>query len=222
MSSDLLTLDLDDLEDELLQADRDFDMMVSFNLDPSLGEIESAPPPTLESILNEDDDEETDEILQSFKSTLTSLNDKQRAASLNSVVSSTLNSTLDTHESSSSQTPKSRSNTISSLTERNGIVCKQALLKQISNQVIVAIERSESGLPTVLAVGMNTIAVGTSRGLVLLFDSLQVLKLYITTEYKDAITAISLNNKCDRLLVGNALGYIFMFDHNGKSLKAKY
>lgn len=61
---------------------------------------------------------------------------------------------------------------------------------------------------------------GTSRGLVLLFDSQQILKLYITTEYKDAISALSLNNKCDRLLIGNALGYIFMFDTtNGKCLR---
>ena len=92
-----------------------------------------------------------------------------------------------------------------SLIERNGCVCKLANLKQISTQLVNAIERSDSGMPTALVVA-KLIAVGTSRGLILLFDALQALKLYITTEFKDAISALSFNNKCDRLLVGNATG----------------
>jgi hypothetical protein len=93
--------------------------------------------------------------------------------------------------------------------EKNGCVCKLAVLKQISAQLVNAVERSDSGLPTALAVA-QLIAVGTSRGLILLFDSLQALKLYITTEFKDAISALSFNNKCDRLLAGNAAGLICM------------
>jgi len=200
--TDIQALDLDDLDDDILQSDKDFDLIPSTN-----GNNEAL---TLESILNEDDDEEADEILKSLGSTLTTL---ERPAS--SMQDSESSSRRDSQEQKAT-----RSRTSSSLnhmlTERNGIVCKQAMLKQISNQVVVAIERSDAGLPTVLAVGVNTIAVGTSRGLVLIFDSLQALKLYITNDYKDAITALSLNNKCDRLLVGNALGYIFMFDQNGK------
>jgi hypothetical protein len=206
-STYIQALDLDDLDEDILQSDKDFDLIAYANASATNEDNET---PTLESILNEDDDEETDEILKSLTSTLTTL-DTQRI-------------TMQESESSSrreSQEQKlTRSRTTSSLnqilTERNGIVVKQAILKQISNQVVVAIERSDAGLPTVLAIGVNTIAVGTSRGLVLIFDSLQALKLYITNDFKDAITALSLNNKCDRLLVGNALGYIFMFDQNGK------
>ena len=211
MSADILALDLDDLDDELLQVEKEFNLIGLRN--NSANVTEEAP--TLESILNEDDDEETDEILKSLTSNLTTL---ERTVSYSTSSNSTNNDMG--NQSAKEDTNKSRSRTTSSLTtmliERNGIVCKQAMLKQLSNQVIVAIERSDAGLPTVLAIGVNTIAVGTSRGLVLIFDSLQVLKLYITTDYKDAVTALSLNNSCDRLLVGNALGYIFMFDQNGR------
>jgi vacuolar protein sorting-associated protein 8 len=206
--NDLQTLDLDDLDDDLLQIEKDFDLTAFSNATSINGNNET---PTLESILNEDDDEEADEVLKSLTSTLTTME---------RLVSATVQETENSSRRDSHEQKVSRSRTTSSLnqmlTERNGIVCKQAMLKQISNQVVVAIERSDAGLPTVLAIGVNTIAVGTSRGLVLIFDSLQALKLYITNDYKDAITAISLNNKCDRLLVGNALGYIFMFDQHGK------
>jgi len=206
--NDLQSLDLDDLDDDLLQIEKDFDLTAFSNATSLNGNNET---PTLESILNEDDDEEADEVLKSLSSTLTTME---------RLVSTTVQETENSSRRDSHEQKVSRSRTTSSLnqvlTERNGIVCKQAMLKQISNQVVVAIERSDAGLPTVLAIGVNTIAVGTSRGLVLIFDSLQALKLYITNDYKDAITAISLNNKCDRLLVGNALGYIFMFDQHGK------
>ncbi len=206
--NDLQSLDLDDLDDDLLQIEKDFDLTAFSNATSINGNNET---PTLESILNEDDDEEADEVLKSLSSTLTTME---------RLVSTTVQETENSSRRDSHEQKVSRSRTTSSLnqvlTERNGIVCKQAMLKQISNQVVVAIERSDAGLPTVLAIGVNTIAVGTSRGLVLIFDSLQALKLYITNDYKDAITAISLNNKCDRLLVGNALGYIFMFDQHGK------
>lgn len=209
-STYIQALDLDDLDDEILQSDKDFDLIAYANAAATNEDNET---PTLESILNEDDDEETDEILKSLNSTLTTL-DTQRKTTQESKGGSS--------RRESQEQKLTRSRTTSSLnqmlTERNGIVVKQAILKQISNQVVVAIERSDAGLPTVLAIGVNTIAVGTSRGLVLIFDSLQALKLYITNDFKDAITALSLNNKCDRLLVGNALGYIFMFDQNGKRI----
>jgi vacuolar protein sorting-associated protein 8 len=158
---------------------------------------------TLESILNEKDDYENDSVLKSLQTSL---------------------STLDTTESitqqpQTQQQKKERTQSYSNLTEKNGIVCKQASLKMISSQLVNAIERSAAGLPTVLAIA-QLIAIGTSRGLILLFDSLQVLKLYITTEHHDAISAMSFNNKCDRLLAGNAAGLIFMFDTlNGKCLR---
>lgn len=152
---------------------------------------QTQPEPTLEQILNESDDDDD------------------------------YDTDIDLQATSAvfAESKSSRSQSYASLVEKNGIVCKQATLKMISSQLVNAIERSSAGLPTCLAVA-SLIAVGTSRGLILLFDSLQVLKLYITTDHRDAISAMSFNNKCDRLLVGNAAGLIFMFDTNsGKCLR---
>lgn len=220
--SDRVSIDLDDFDDDLANVANDLDLDLS-ELDRSLvgglslaatGDEQAL---TLESILNEDDDLENDEVLKSLSSSLTIMDRSKRDQS------ETSNSN-DDDGSSRSATTSLRTGSISAnqyahLTEKNGIVCKHTQLKQISGQLVVAIERSDAGLPTALAVS-HLFAVGTSRGLILLFDANQILKLYITTEYKDAISALSLNNKCDRLLVGNSLGYIFMFDtNNGRLLR---
>jgi WD40 repeat protein len=160
---------------------------------------------TLESILNEKDDYENDLVLKSLQISLSTLDITE--------------SITQQPQQQQQQQKQERTQSYSNLTEKNGIVCKQASLKMISSQLVNAIERSAAGLPTVLAIA-QLIAIGTSRGLILLFDSLQVLKLYITTEHRDAISAMSFNNKCDRLLAGNAAGLIFMFDTlNGKCLR---
>ena len=215
----LADLDLDELDHDLLASENEYDL---FNLGTGTGNgncngehtdqykelrtqsLISETEPTLESILNEEDDDENDAILQSLQNPLTTHHD-----------SNLMNS-------SQEQLPinkQPRTQSYSHLTEKNGIVCKQAVLKMISSQLVNAIERSAAGLPTSMAVA-HLIAIGTSRGLILLFDSLQVLKLYITNDFRDAISAMSFNNKCDRLLAGNAAGLIFMFDTNsGKCLR---
>ena len=206
MTTERLSFDLEDLDDDLHDSD-----LLSVNNGsigyPEQGEEEV---PTLQSILNEtDDDSENNEIIKTLTESINvitnekknNFNGKSSRSGSNSLVHHQINDMAN------------------SLFEKNGTVCKQSTLKQISAQLVNAMERSEAGLPTVLTID-KLIAVGTSRGLVLLFDSLQVLKLYITTEYKDAVSALSLNNRCDRLLMGNALGHIFMFDTtNGKCLR---
>lgn len=225
---DRISIDLDELEDDLQQATHDFDLAlsqqlnaggVSSDLSDDIGGDSASGVPTLESILNEDDDFDNDEILKTLTYSLTTIDSFKNEPS----------GSMETHPApqrkgssisrSSSIVSQHQPHLYNSLVEKNGLVCRQTQMKQISSQLITAIERSEAGLPTVLTVS-NLIAVGTSRGLILLFDSHQALKLYITTEYKDAISALSLNNKCDRLLVGNSLGHIFMFDTlNGKLLR---
>lgn len=175
MSSDRISLDLDDLDDELSQAANDFDLGVGENIDGELDGRNEAAGLTLESILNEDDDLENDEVLRSLGESLTLMRPNGG-------------------ETKSESRSSSMSQQYQSLSDKNGIVCKQAPLKQISAQLLVAIERSDAGLPTALAVA-QLFAIGTSRGLILLFDSQQILKLYITTDYKDAITALALNNR---------------------------
>jgi hypothetical protein len=229
MSSDRISIDLD-LDDD--QAIHGFDLALSEQLN-SQGEL-----PTLESILNEDDDFEHDEILKTLTQSLTIMDTTSRLHEHHHTSADQFNSMNDSGSFNQSRSGNSsnfisRSNSMissannanighaqySHLIEKNGLVCRQAQMKQISSQLIAAIERSDAGLPTVIAIS-QLIAIGTSRGLVLLFDANQALKLYITTEYKDAISALSLNNTCDRLLVGNSQGYIFMFDTvNGKCLR---
>ena len=68
--NDLQSLDLDDLDDDLLQIEKDFDLTAFSNATSINGNNET---PTLESILNEDDDEEADEVLKSLSSTLTTM-----------------------------------------------------------------------------------------------------------------------------------------------------
>uniref|UniRef100_A0A8C1T6R6 VPS8 subunit of CORVET complex n=1 Tax=Cyprinus carpio TaxID=7962 RepID=A0A8C1T6R6_CYPCA len=70
----------------------------------------------------------------------------------------------------------------------------------------------------------NVIAVGTSHGLVLVFDQNQALRLCLGTtatgaEY-GAVSALSINHDCTRLLCGFAKGQITMWDlANGKLLR---
>lgn len=86
-----------------------------------------------------------------------------------------------------------------------------------------AADRVNAGLPTALAVS-SLIAVGTSHGLVLVFDPKQVLKwclgsTAVGTQF-GAVSTISLNIDCTRLLCGFAKGQITMWDlTNGKLLR---
>lgn len=191
MSSDSISLNLNDLDDDLLEAANDFELITGGqHIQFEVGDEFSAANPhiTLESILNEEDDLENDEILRSLGDSLTLMrhanSSSQQADDLSSDTSNFLEATNSLNNIAQQY---------QTLSDKNGIVCKQAPLKQISAQLIVAIDRSDAGLPTALAVA-QLFAVGTSRGLILLFDSQQILKLYITTEYKDAITALALNN----------------------------
>ena len=180
-----ISLNLDDLDDELIEAENNFEFLLG-------SDHLKFEEPTVESILDEDDDLDNDEILKSLNHSLNKPDNDQKSRS----------SSLNSH----------------SLLEKNGIVCKQTYLKQVSSQLKTAIDRSDAGLPTALEIS-SLMAIGTSRGLVLLFDLNQVLKLYITSESKDAISALSLNNACDRLLVGDSSGLILMYDTNGKLLR---
>ena len=233
--------DLDDFDDDLLELSNDLDLL-SFVAKANGGgqgleSLTNGAEPTLESILNESDNETDDELLKSFAqslsvgqaSSLVAASERREAASETGARnedasslrrSATQSSSLSAHSSSrASSFTQQQAVFKSNLIEQNGIVCKQASLKQISSQLISAIERADAGLPTCLAVS-QLVAVGTSRGLVLIFDSNQILKLYLTSEHKDAISALSFNNKCDRLLAGNATGIIFMYDSlTGKCLR---
>jgi hypothetical protein len=155
--------------------------------------------PTLESILNEKDDED-DEFLNINECNF----ENSDRLSINSKSSSIITTT------SSSYAAKQQQQQLQNL---NSNVCKQLILKQLSNQLNDAIERTNTGLATSQCVSQFYIAIGTSRGLVLIFDLNQILKFSLkTSETMDAVSALTFNNTSTRLLVGNVRGYISMYD----------
>ncbi|XP_063162929.1 vacuolar protein sorting-associated protein 8 homolog [Candoia aspera] len=170
-------------------------------------------PPTLESILNETDDEEEPFVLED---------------------PSLLNiDNIDTHSYDTSSVASSDSGDKSHLKRKkklrdsfsiHGSVIRLSLLKGISTQIASAAAKVDAGLPTAIAAS-SLIAVGTSHGLALIFDPNQALRLClgntaVGAQY-GAISALSINNDCSRLLCGFAKGQITMWDlASGKLLRS--
>uniref|UniRef100_A0A673ISF8 Vacuolar protein sorting-associated protein 8 homolog n=1 Tax=Sinocyclocheilus rhinocerous TaxID=307959 RepID=A0A673ISF8_9TELE len=154
-------------------------------------------PPTLESILNEVKDDEPF-ILE------------------DTCLLNTEN--IDAHSCETSSLASSDSGDL------HGSVLRRNLLKGISAQIVSAADKVDAGLPTAITVS-NVIAVGTSHGLTLVFGKHnQALRLCLGTtatgaEY-GAVSALSINHDCTRLLCGFAKGQITMWDlANGKLLR---
>ncbi|XP_038644180.1 LOW QUALITY PROTEIN: vacuolar protein sorting-associated protein 8 homolog [Scyliorhinus canicula] len=171
-------------------------------------------PPTLESILNETEDEDESFILED-------------PALLNM-------DNIDTHSGETSSLASSDSGDRTNLKRRkkildvmsiHGSVVRRSVLKGVSAQVVSAADRVDAGLPTAVVVS-NVIAVGTSHGLALVFgkDPNQALRLCLGStavgaQY-GAVSALSINSDCTRLLCGFAKGQITMWDlANGKLLR---
>ena len=100
----------------------------------------------------------------------------------------------------------------------NGSVLRHVILKKISAQLIDACARRDAGLPTSMAVSFM-IAIGTSHGLVLLFEPRDQALKFILGNTSDganygAVTALGINRDCTRLLCGYAKGQITMWDLN--------
>lgn len=170
-------------------------------------------PPTLESILNETDDEEESFVLED--PTLLNID------------------TIDSHSYDTSSVASSDSGDRTNLKRKkklpdsfslHGSVMRHSLLKGISAQIVSAADKVDAGLPTAIAVS-SLIAVGTSHGLALIFDQNQALRLCLGStsvggQY-GAISALSINTDCSRLLCGFAKGQITMWDlASGKLLRS--
>nr|XP_018909739.1 PREDICTED: vacuolar protein sorting-associated protein 8 homolog [Bemisia tabaci] len=99
-------------------------------------------------------------------------------------------------------------------------ILRHIILKAISSQLKSACERVNAGRPTVMAVS-SMIAVGTSHGLVLVFDSAQTLRwCHEGNEEQGSVSALDFNHNCSRLLIGYARGLILMCDvADGKVLR---
>uniref|UniRef100_A0A8C1T666 VPS8 subunit of CORVET complex n=1 Tax=Cyprinus carpio TaxID=7962 RepID=A0A8C1T666_CYPCA len=161
-------------------------------------------PPTLESILNEPEDEDEPFILE------------------DTCLLNTEN--IDAHSCETSSLASSDSGDLEMNATVHGSVLRRNVLKGISAQIVSAADKVDAGLPTAITVS-NVIAVGTSHGLVLVFGKHnQALRLCLGTtatgaEY-GAVSALSINHDCTRLLCGFAKGQITMWDlANGKLLR---
>uniref|UniRef100_A0A8C1MLT6 VPS8 subunit of CORVET complex n=1 Tax=Cyprinus carpio TaxID=7962 RepID=A0A8C1MLT6_CYPCA len=159
-------------------------------------------PPTLESILNEPEDEDEPFILE------------------DTCILNTEN--IDAHSCETSSLASSDSGDLETNATVHGSVLRRNVLKGISAQMVSAAVRPII-LHLLLTVS-NVIAVGTSHGLALVFDQNQALRLCLGTtatgaEY-GAVSALSINHDCTRLLCGFAKGQITMWDlANGKLLR---
>uniref|UniRef100_A0A2K6FGB6 Vacuolar protein sorting-associated protein 8 homolog n=1 Tax=Propithecus coquereli TaxID=379532 RepID=A0A2K6FGB6_PROCO len=170
-------------------------------------------PPTLESILNETDDEDESFVLED--PTLLNID------------------TIDSHSYDTSSVASSDSGDRTNLKRKkklpdsfslHGSVMRHSLLKGISAQIVSAAVSILYFPPSFITLS-SLIAVGTSHGLALIFDQNQALRLCLGStsvggQY-GAISALSINNDCSRLLCGFAKGQITMWDlASGKLLRS--
>uniref|UniRef100_A0A8D0A7T0 VPS8 subunit of CORVET complex n=1 Tax=Sander lucioperca TaxID=283035 RepID=A0A8D0A7T0_SANLU len=166
-------------------------------------------PPTLESILNELEDEEEPFVLED---TCVLNTDNMDAHSCDT-------SSL---ASSDSGDPTHLKRTMDLNATVHGSVLRHSLLKGISAQIVSAAVRPVHFFLVQTVAGV--IAVGTSHGLALVFDTNQALRLCLGTKATGAefgaVSALSINHDCSRLLCGFAKGQITMWDlASGKLLR---
>ncbi|XP_038593280.1 vacuolar protein sorting-associated protein 8 homolog isoform X1 [Micropterus salmoides] len=171
-------------------------------------------PPTLESILNELEDEEEPFVLED---TCVLNTDNMDAHSCDT-------SSLASSDSGDPAHLKRKRRTVDPNATVHGSVVRHSLLKGISAQIVSAADKVDAGLPTAITVS-GVIAVGTSHGLALVFDANQALRLCLGTKATGAefgaVSALSINHDCSRLLCGFAKGQITMWDlANGKLLRS--
>uniref|UniRef100_A0A8C9TVS0 VPS8 subunit of CORVET complex n=1 Tax=Scleropages formosus TaxID=113540 RepID=A0A8C9TVS0_SCLFO len=171
-------------------------------------------PPTLESILNEPEDEDEAFVLE----------DTCLLGAENIDAHSCETLSLGSSDSGDrSHHKRRRPLEPAAAAAVHGSVLRHNVLKGISAQMASAADKVDAGLPTALTVS-SVIAVGTSHGLALVFDTNQALRLCLGSvaegvEY-GAVSALSINHDCTRLLCGFAKGQITMWDlANGKLLR---
>uniref|UniRef100_A0A3B4FP28 VPS8 subunit of CORVET complex n=1 Tax=Pundamilia nyererei TaxID=303518 RepID=A0A3B4FP28_9CICH len=196
----------------LLSASSQLNLMEVDSIDDKEFDIPQVDtPPTLESILNELEDEEEPFVLED---TCILNTDNMDAHSCET-------SSLASSDSGDPSHLKRRKRTVDMSSTVHGCVLRHSLLKGISAQIVsAAVSCTSPCLQTVSGV----IAVGTSHGLALVFDTNQALRLCLGTKTTGAefgaVSALSINHDCSRLLCGFAKGQITMWDlANGKLLR---
>ncbi|XP_047207284.1 vacuolar protein sorting-associated protein 8 homolog isoform X2 [Girardinichthys multiradiatus] len=227
----------------LLSASSQLNLMEVESIDDKEFDIPQVDtPPTLESILSQMEEEEDPFVLEDTCILNTDNMDAQ-SCDTSSLASSDSGDPahLKRHdqtqkpalfESSLSLLPPVSHNTMTTDRKRrpldqnpmvHGSVLRLSLLKGISAQIVAATDKVDAGLPTAITMS-GVIAVGTSHGLALVFDTNQALRLCLGSKTTGAefgaVSALSINHDCSRLLCGFAKGQITMWDlANGKLLR---
>ncbi|MGH0152258.1 UNVERIFIED_CONTAM: hypothetical protein FKN15_058824 [Acipenser sinensis] len=171
-------------------------------------------PPTLESILSEDVlcDHEVDLLLSEELSQLTAMPEDG---------SNTNTEEDEERAAKDSSTEWIKEPPLPAIKQE--AVLHHITLKGLSAQITSAANKVDAGTPTAMAV-CGIIAIGTSNGLILIFDPSQVLKLCLGStslgaQY-GAISALSLNNHCTQIVSGFTKGQILQWDlETGKLLR---
>ncbi|KAL7301163.1 hypothetical protein TKK_0006134 [Trichogramma kaykai] len=103
----------------------------------------------------------------------------------------------------------------------SGIILRHVILKGICAQIASASEKINAGLASAVAAGGSMLVIGTSHGLILGFDSAQILRwCHCDTRHQGSISSLCFNHDGSRILAGFAKGYILMIDaSNGKVLR---
>ncbi|KAE9545141.1 hypothetical protein AGLY_000684 [Aphis glycines] len=100
-----------------------------------------------------------------------------------------------------------------------GRILRHTVLKPVSNQMHSFCDRFDAGQPSAIKFSL-LIAIGTSKGFIILFDSLQTFQWYHEAVNCGAVSAIDFNHDCSRLIVGYINGTIIMFDSSSTTCKA--
>ncbi|XP_075164804.1 vacuolar protein sorting 8 isoform X2 [Haematobia irritans] len=102
-----------------------------------------------------------------------------------------------------------------------GSIMRYSMLQGVSTQVSSAADRISAGMASSCAVCNHFYAVGTSHGHILNFDATQTLRWAHQDKHgQGAVSSLSFNPECNRLLAGFARGLVLMLDtQNGDVMR---
>ncbi|QSL64161.1 hypothetical protein MERGE_000316 [Pneumocystis wakefieldiae] len=134
----------------------------------------------------------------------------QSLTSLSSISFSCFNNSLDSLVSTSFEDSKGGER---SFNFEDAICwCK---LKEVNSQIFTELSKEKFGLPVSISIS-HIIAIGTSKGLILIFDYRQVLRHIIGMGTKamdsGSTTSISISDDCMFVCSGHSKGYIFVWE----------
>jgi len=192
-------------------------------LDEEEFEIPKCSLPTLESILAEGEDYESVINLDDFSLNEIS-DDISTAGPSNNVIDDYQPpelKALKNWETTSIASNESKTTKEKKKKSVHGSVLSVDRMSVLSESLTSNIDQINAGLPTVMALS-TLIAVGTSRGIVMIFDSNQKLKTCLGStsvgQKFGGVSAVCFNTDSTRLLAGYSKGQILMYDVTNNKL----